>query len=356
MHFQKLQKNLSLKKIIASASVGILFTFLLVFTTIVFAFTTWEPGIPPQAAPGEGNVELSGLGLGVPVCPTGYILVSDGVSWNCANQEFCTPDCDGKECGDDGCGESCGSCLATETCSTGSCILACTSHSSSSCYGDDVYWYNSCGVREDKKTDCGISGYSGINYCYDGDVYHDYITRSCSGSSCTSSTSRVKVQDCSSGCSGGSCVSCISHTSSSCYGGDVYWYNSCGVREDKKTDCGAATCSGGVCGTCECSWIGAGGSCSSYSCGAAYSGGIYRKLNCDGCHATGYSTYINSSCSTSGSCSNLPCASGYYRYDLGFSSICRLCPTSSCTTGSCTSGECKPGRLIPGCPSFVECQ
>jgi|GEM_PF-6057562 len=39
-------------------SAGILFSALLVFSTIVYAFTTWEPGGPPQAAPGDGNVEL----------------------------------------------------------------------------------------------------------------------------------------------------------------------------------------------------------------------------------------------------------------------------------------------------------
>ncbi|MFH0808337.1 MAG: hypothetical protein V1888_01850 [archaeon] len=32
-------------------------------------------------------------------------------------------------------------------------------------------------------------------------------------------------------------VVCASHTSSSCYGGDVYWYDSCGKKETKKKDC-----------------------------------------------------------------------------------------------------------------------
>ncbi len=34
----------------------------------------------------------------------------------------CTPDCDGKECGDDGCGGSCGSCGSGETCENGICV------------------------------------------------------------------------------------------------------------------------------------------------------------------------------------------------------------------------------------------
>jgi len=34
----------------------------------------------------------------------------------------CTPNCDGKECGDDGCGEECGSCAGNEICSGGKCV------------------------------------------------------------------------------------------------------------------------------------------------------------------------------------------------------------------------------------------
>ncbi|MFH1546844.1 MAG: hypothetical protein ABIE14_05730, partial [Patescibacteria group bacterium] len=44
------------KRLVESA--GIFFTILLVFSAIVYAFTTWAPGGPPQAAPGDGNVFL----------------------------------------------------------------------------------------------------------------------------------------------------------------------------------------------------------------------------------------------------------------------------------------------------------
>ncbi|MFA6307012.1 MAG: LamG domain-containing protein [Patescibacteria group bacterium] len=44
-------------------------------------------------------------------------------------------------------------------------------------------------------------------------------------------------------CVSGSCV-CTPHTSTTCYGGDVYWMNSCNVREELKQDCtGSETCS-----------------------------------------------------------------------------------------------------------------
>ncbi len=60
----------------------------------------------------------------------------------------CTPDCDGKVCGDDGCGGSCGTCTCTgancrgSTCSGGQCIQYCGSCSDTytRCY---AYWHES---------------------------------------------------------------------------------------------------------------------------------------------------------------------------------------------------------------------
>lgn len=37
------------------------------------------------------------------------------------------------------------------------------------------------------------------------------------------------------------------HFVKSCYDGDVYWYNSCGRREDKAEECGANACVSGKC-------------------------------------------------------------------------------------------------------------
>ncbi len=37
----------------------------------------------------------------------------------------CTPDCTGKECGDDGCGGSCGTCTAPQTCGGGGTVNVC---------------------------------------------------------------------------------------------------------------------------------------------------------------------------------------------------------------------------------------
>ena len=75
-----------------------------------------------------------------------------------------------------------------------------------SCSLNDVYWYDSCGVRGDKKTECGSDYYTGSNYCYNNDVYRDRIDNGCSGSSCYSNTIKVRQEDCGAlGCSGGVC-------------------------------------------------------------------------------------------------------------------------------------------------------
>jgi len=96
----------------------------------------------------------------------------------------------------------------------------CEDWGSNYCMSDDVYHEKTChdkgcsdGVcfdntytEEEKVEECGISEYTGDNYCYSDDVYRDYITRTCSDSSCTSSTSKKKIEDCTNGCTDGRCL------------------------------------------------------------------------------------------------------------------------------------------------------
>jgi len=67
---------------------------------------------------------------------------------------------------------------------------------SKACYQNDVYWYDSCGNREDKYNECGNSGFDGNNYCYDNDVYKKYTTRGCSGDKCYKNTEPIKQKEC----------------------------------------------------------------------------------------------------------------------------------------------------------------
>jgi len=156
----------------------------------------------------------------------------------------------------------------------------CMPHDSYSCYNNDVYWYDSCSVIEEKKEECykSCSGW-GSNYCKDGDVYHSrtcYNT-GCSGNSCYSNsyTSESKVADCSQGCSGGSCLSCTSQDHYSCYDNDVYWYDSCGNRENRKQDCGPD-------------------SCNSWGPNYCKDGDVYHSRTCSNRGCSGNSCYSNS--------------------------------------------------------------
>jgi len=71
----------------------------------------------------------------------------------------CKPDCDGRECGDDGCGGECGpGCGYDQNCNDGEC---CDNHDAVQCFGDEnLYWWDSCGVRQEvsEYCECGCNG------------------------------------------------------------------------------------------------------------------------------------------------------------------------------------------------------
>ncbi|HOW51369.1 MAG TPA: DUF1566 domain-containing protein [bacterium] len=92
------------------------------------------------------------------------------------------------------------------TCSgNGDCSGDCTSHYSYECASGDVYYFDSCGTMEDKKSECGASGYDGDPYCGSGHIYRNYVTRGCSGYSCTEDTSAELIETCTNGCTGTTC-------------------------------------------------------------------------------------------------------------------------------------------------------
>lgn len=67
-------------------------------------------------------------------------------------------------CCSDGCafdadGTSCGTNMHCD--GNGNCIQSCASHHHYGCFNNDVYWYNSCSIREELAQDCGVNGCSG---------------------------------------------------------------------------------------------------------------------------------------------------------------------------------------------------
>ena len=171
----------------------------------------------------------------------------------------CTPQCDEKLCGDDGCGGTCGDCAAGQTCDTdGQCV--CTPNAATTCSEGDVYWQDSCGNTGALNTPCEFG-------CTDGTC--DGCTPNCENKECgdngcggTCGTCQVDGQV----CDGGGCV-CVGNVATTCSEGDVYWQDSCGNTGALSTACEFG-CTDGTCDTCTpncenkaCGDNGCGGTC-----------------------------------------------------------------------------------------------
>jgi len=156
--------------------------------------------------------------------------------YGCSNGQClvqsCSDECSAsqKQCSGDGfqtCGnydsDSClewspvSACAGNQLCQNGNCInqsIACSSNS-----------------------DCGTNGFTGSPFCSNGNVMQNYRTYSCLNpgtitSSCTHSDSNQTNQTCQYGCSNGNCIIYKSHDHKDCYISDIYWFDSCGNRED----------------------------------------------------------------------------------------------------------------------------
>ncbi|MFA4953259.1 MAG: hypothetical protein WC584_03480, partial [Candidatus Pacearchaeota archaeon] len=104
------------------------------------------------------------------------------------------------------------------------------SHYRYSCLDNDVYWYDTCNNREEKREECGNSGYTGSNYCYDSDVYKDYLNRGCSGSSCFLNAEKIKQNEC-------GVDSCDAWGNNYCKSGNVYHSRTCHDRGCQGMNC-----------------------------------------------------------------------------------------------------------------------
>lgn len=106
------------------------------------------------------------------------------------------------------------------------------------CYQGDV-WSYVCGQRTDKSKDCGTGGPTGASFCMGDDLYILQKTVGCDVDQCTSSTNPQLQKSCTNGCTNGACVECSpSDASYACDGGNVYWYDACGLPSGVKEDCG----------------------------------------------------------------------------------------------------------------------
>ena len=168
-----------------------------------------------------------------------------------AGLKTCVDDTYFKTCGDynqDGCFEwKKQACPSDKICKDGSCVLKCTTKATKKCADGDVYWFDSCGTKENKYQECGTTEFTGATRCSNGWMQKEKLVRGCSGSACTVEREWVNDTKCPSGtvCSNNQCVKqCTTHATKKCVDGDVYWFDSCGNKENKYQECGETAFSG----------------------------------------------------------------------------------------------------------------
>lgn len=225
----------------------------------------------------------------------------------------CNPECNGNECGTDGCGGSCGSCGAGTVCKAGKCS-PCTPDCSGLNCGHD-----GCGGS------CGLCAAN--QRCEDGECVV-VCTPQCTGKNCGPD-----------GC-GGSCGDCIGTLT--CHNGKC---TVC-VSDCEGKLCGDDGC-GGSCGICPIGWVCKNGACTQDTCTPSCTG---KECGDDGCGGTCGVCPQGKTCDQNKcmllcqpNCIDKECGSN------GCGGTCGTCAESQvCTAGKCTA-PCLPSCLGREC-------
>ena len=157
----------------------------------------------------------------------------------------CIPACDGKDCGDDGCGGICGTCPDNGICEEGVCQCEFAECNLGCCEEGKVCWMGGCCLPVCEGKDCGDDGCGGADacgVCPAGQTCHLYqcCLPDCDGKECGPD-----------GC-GGLCGDCTGD--SLCVDG------TCCLPDCDGKECGDDGC-GATCGTCILNMICDGGTC-----------------------------------------------------------------------------------------------
>ena len=308
-------------------------------------------GIHPKNC--QGDVSGGGPGPGPGCSCEGKECGDDGCGGSCGTCTFpeqcdafghcgeqgCQPDCFGKQCGDDGCGGTCGECASGQVCTNAVCVSECFPNCVAKVCGDDGCG-GSCGTCafglmcsagscvEECEGDCagkvcGDDGCGGsCGGCFGGTVCNDLglcvapeaCDAQCDGKVCGDD-----------GC-GGSCGGCFGGTVCNDLGLCVA-PEACDAQCDG-TACGPDGC-GGFCGSCPVDWACQDGACVDPcvpTCGT-------KECGSDGC---------------GGSCG--ACAPGWGCDTEG---VCYEGCDADCVNRNCGSDGC--GGICGSCAPGVSC-
>lgn len=260
----------------------------------------------------------------------------------------CVPACSGKNCGSDGCGGDCGTCIGGMVCNSGKCENPeeeidlseeekCTPKTCSGLKKSCGSYSDGCG----KQLSCGSC--SGGEVCQDGKCVSTCKPKSCSemkmscGSYSDGCGGQVNCGGCSGGqyCVNGSCQSVCETTTCSTIGKNCGWHSDgCGELMNCGNCPSGQICQDGFCKTSckpmDCSDLGS-------ECGV-HNNGCGGTVNCGNCPG-------NMQCSAAGIC-NYTCAPvncNYLNYQCGLHDdgcggnlFCGDCPSmSECEAGKC---------------------
>ena len=246
-----------------------------------------------------------------------------GCGEECQNYSCVFSACEGNACGDDGCGGSCGSCGCGEDCHDGQCLF--TACEGKGCGGDGCG--GSCGTCDACGTDC-LEGACTFTACESKTCGDD----GCGGSCGTCGT-------CGTECLEGAC------TFTACDGktcGDDGCGGSCGTCDDCGTVCMEGVCAFTACDGKECGADGCGETCGACDAGWQCNGSQQCFDPCDGkeCGENGYGGI----CGTCDACGT-ECSEGACVFtacdekecgDDGCGGSCGVCGCGS----ECSSGQC----------------
>jgi hypothetical protein len=255
----------------------------------------------------------------------------------------CVPNCTGKTCGDNGCGGICGSCTSGNICTNGQCVCVpnCTGKecgtdgcggtcgscgANQKCTNDGKCVNETCvlsnGVCGDIDPNCGniISGNYGDADCKSKNGQNYYCD---SNGSCKCTKNCTAQNQCGSDGCGGNCGVCSGGKTCN----EVTKECICVPNCTGKT-CGSDGC-GGTCGTCT-----TGKTCTNGQCVCAPNC-TGKTCGSDGCGGTCGTCTTGKTC-TNGQCVCAPNCTGKECGTDGCTGIC-----GTCTTGkTCTNGQC----------------
>jgi len=237
----------------------------------------------------------------------------------------CKPNCDGKECGDDGCGGSCGTCGKFGGCKEdGTCACDYDKCLGTCCAEDEVCLNVGCCLPDCEDKECGEDGCGGIcGECSD-------------------------EQQCG---EGGRCECLYEECGSECCqsADEVCHEDACCLPDCADKECGTDGC-GDVCGVCP----GPNDECQDDAC-VCEPDCVGKECGPDGCDGLCGECGGDLVCSAGGDCIVDPCIEVCFVFDCGF--------VEGCQCGSCPPGqeclwnmcECQPICLDEETGDAFEC-